>query len=125
MKHNILVAEDDRNVSNLIREIVERKGNTALVAKDGDEAYKIFTSFKIDLIVTDLKMPNMDGMTLISLIRQRDSRVPIIIVTGYGSDRNRVLAEQYGVNEILSKPCSVVDISNAIDTSLSTPSESS
>jgi two-component system response regulator YesN len=123
MPYNILIAEDDRNVSNLIREIIERKGNTALIARDGAEAYKVFTSFKIDLVVTDLKMPNMDGMTLIDLIRQRDRRVPIIIVTGYGSEKNRALAKQYGVAEILSKPCSVLDISKAIDSSITTPTE--
>jgi DNA-binding response OmpR family regulator len=118
MQYNILVAEDDRNISNLIREIIERKGNVALLAHDGEEALQIFSNIKVDLIITDLKMPNVDGMTLISRVREQNQDIPIIIVTGYGSDKNRELATQYGVNEILSKPCSLMDISKAIDQNL-------
>jgi DNA-binding response OmpR family regulator len=118
MQSNILVAEDDRNISNLIREIVERRGDNALLAKDGEEALQIFCTLKVDLVITDLKMPRLDGMTLISRIRERDQDLPIIIVTGYGSEKNRQLARQYGVSEILSKPCSLMDISRAIERNL-------
>jgi len=115
MQKNILVAEDDKNIANLIKEIIERRGNTALVAHDGEEAYKTFTSFKFDLIITDLKMPNIDGMTLIKMVRETDKDIPIIIVTGYGSEKNRALAKKYGVAEILSKPCPLREISQAIE----------
>ena len=118
MKKNILIAEDDKNIANLIREIAERKGNTVVITTDGDEAYKVFSNIKFDLIITDLKMPKLDGMTLIRLIREKNRSVPIIIITGYGSDNNRALANKYGVFRILSKPCSIIDISLAIDHSL-------
>ncbi len=118
MQFNILVAEDDRNISNLIREIVERKGNNVLLAKDGEEALQIFNTLKVDLVITDLKMPKVDGITLISRIRERNRDLPIIIITGYSSEKNRALAKQHGVSEILSKPCSLMDISRAIDRNL-------
>ncbi len=118
MQYNILIAEDDANIANLIKELITRKGNNALVARDGKEAFKIFSNIKVDLIITDLKMPNIDGMTLIKMVRETNSKVPVIIITGYGSKQNRELARQYGVREILSKPSPLIEISNAIDRAL-------
>ena len=118
MARNILIADDDRTIAHLIKEIIERRGNTALVAYDGEQAFKIFNNFKLDLIITDLKMPNVDGMSLIRMIRESNTDIPIIIITGYGSDQNYALAQNYGVTNFLSKPCSVIDISRAIDSAL-------
>jgi len=115
MKKSVLIVEDDYNIANLIREIVERKGNIATVTRDGSEAYQAFTSIKFDLIITDLKMPKMDGMTLIKKVRERNGNIPIIIITGYGSEKNRMLAKSYGVSHILSKPCSIIEISKTVD----------
>ena len=99
MSINILVADDDKTIANLIKEIVERRGSSALVAYDGEQAYKIFNNFKVDLVITDLKMPNVDGIGLIKMIRQKNKTIPIIIITGYGSDENYELAQSYGVSE--------------------------
>ena len=118
MGKNILIAEDDINIAKLIKEIVERKGNTAVTTVDGDEAFKVFSSIKFDLIITDLKMPKIDGMTFIKMVREKNNSIPIIIITGYGSEKNRALANSYGVNKILSKPCSIMDITQAIDSIL-------
>jgi len=118
MQKNILVAEDDNNIANLIKEIIKRKGNNAILATNGAEAFKLFTSIKVDLIITDLKMPHVDGITLIKMIREKDKNTPIIIITGYGSEKNRSKANKLGVSTILQKPCSVIDISNAIESAL-------
>jgi two-component system nitrogen regulation response regulator NtrX len=118
MKKNILIAEDDKNIARLIKEIVERKGHTAAITADGDEAFKVFCSIKFDLIITDLKMPKVDGMRFIQQVREKNKKVPIIIVTGYGSEKNRTLAEGFGVFKILSKPCSILDITLAIEQAL-------
>ncbi len=119
MSHTILVAEDDSVIAGLIREVVKRMGDTAITAGDGDEAMQIFSSRKIDLIITDLKMPKLDGITFIKMVRGQNRDIPIIIITGYGSEKNRMVAENYGVTEFLSKPCSIRDISEAIKKNLS------
>jgi two-component system response regulator FlrC len=115
MGKTILIAEDDISIAKLIKEIVERKGNTAVTTVDGDEAFKVFSSIKFDLIITDLKMPKIDGMTFIKMVREKNKSIPIIIITGFGSEKNRALAKSYGVNKILSKPCSIMDITQAMD----------
>ena len=124
MASNILVADDDRTIAHLIREIIERRGYTALVAYDGEQALKVFKNFKLDLIITDLKMPHVDGMILIKTIRESNPDIPIIVITGYGSDQNYALAQTYGVTNFLSKPCSVLEISKAIDSALEVTSGS-
>lgn len=118
MEKNILIVEDDKNIGNLIKEIVQRKGNIATLACNGEEGFKAFSSIKFDLVITDLKMPKLDGISLIKLIREKNRSVPIIIITGYGTDENVITAKKYGVEKFLKKPCSVLDISKAIDEAL-------
>jgi len=120
IEKNILIVEDDRNIGNLIKEIVERKGNIATLVGDGEEGFKAFSNIKFDLVITDIKMPKLDGISLIKLIREKDKNIPIIIITGYGSDENIAAAKKYGVEKFLKKPCSVLEISKAIDDSLKT-----
>jgi len=115
---NILVAEDDITIRSLIGEVIRRRGSTPLLAEDGEEALQIFSKEKVDLMITDLKMPRMDGMTLIRRVREKNDNLPIIIITGYGSDKNRGLASDYNVFAFLSKPCSIAEISDAISGAL-------
>lgn len=119
MQKKVLIIEDDINIAKLIKEIVERKGNSAIIANDGEEACNVLNTTRFDLIVTDLKMPKVDGMSLIKMVRENDKDIPIIIITAYGSDSNIALAKSYGVSKILSKPCSIMEISEAIHTYIS------
>jgi DNA-binding response OmpR family regulator len=118
MKKTILVVEDDLNISGLIKEIVERKGFRAVLAHNGAEAYEEFKNNKFDLLITDLKMPKIDGIDLIKMVREKDRALPIVIITGYGSEKNLAIAKSFGVSKILMKPCSVHDISDVLDTTL-------
>jgi chemosensory pili system protein ChpA (sensor histidine kinase/response regulator) len=61
MQKTVLVSEGDRNIANLIQEIIERKGYSVVLAKDGQQAYEELKHRKYDLIVADLKMPRLDG----------------------------------------------------------------
>ncbi|MFW6138019.1 MAG: response regulator [Spirochaetota bacterium] len=115
MSKHILIVEDDQNIAKLIDEIVKRRGYSSVVASNGEQAYRLFGEKNFDLIITDLKMPKIDGMTLIKMVREKNTSIPIIIITGYGSEKSHKLAKSYGVFHILSKPCSIMDISRAID----------
>jgi len=118
MKNNILIVEDDKNISKLIKEIVKRKGFSGVVAEDGEIAHKLFESMNFNLIITDLKMPKVDGITFIKMVRDKNSNIPIIVITGYGSEKNRALAKEYNVSYFLVKPCPIKEISNAIDNAM-------
>ncbi len=121
MQKTILVAEDDKNISNLIKEMIERKGYKAITAKNGAEAYRAYRKTRFDLLITDIKMPEMDGLTFIKMVREQDKAIPILIITAYSSERNRALAKGYGVSGILQKPFTVLDVSRAIESAINPP----
>lgn len=118
MPHTILIAEDDTTISSLIQEVVKRMGETPIAAGDGEEAIEIFLTRKIDLIITDIKMPKTDGIAFIKKVREQNREIPIVIITGYGSENNRTLARSYGVKDFLNKPCSIIELVHTIKKNL-------
>jgi len=118
MKKTVLVSEDDRHIASLLQDIIERKGYSVVLARDGQQAYEEFKRHKYDLVITDLDMPKLDGISLVKLVRETDKEVPIVIITGYGSEKNRALAKSYGVEKFLAKPCTVKDIFEAVESTI-------
>ena len=80
-KINILLAEDDHNLGNLLHEYFEAKGYTAKLATNGKEAYDFFSKEKFDLCLLDVMMPVKDGFTLAREIRSADNTIPIVFLT--------------------------------------------
>ena len=81
----ILYIEDDLSLQKNIKEILQHFFKTIYTADDGDEAYTIYieNQNKIDIIITDINMPNTDGITLSKAIREYDKKIPIVIVSAY------------------------------------------
>jgi DNA-binding response OmpR family regulator len=81
----VLYAEDDLILQSNVKEVLSNFFDTILTASDGDEALDIFieNQNKIDLIITDINMPNTDGISLSKYIREYDKRIPIIIISAY------------------------------------------
>jgi len=84
-KKTVLYVEDDKNLQENIKEILGKFFDTLFVASDGDEGYDIYleNQNKIDIIITDINMPNTDGITLCKYIRENDKSLPIVIVSAY------------------------------------------
>jgi PAS domain S-box-containing protein len=102
-KNNILVAEDDVNNFKLIESYLTCPDVSVFHAKDGIEALDIFNSQgNIDMILMDIKMPNMDGLTAARQIRKINSDVVIILQSAYDIDMDA--AVNYGCNDFISKP---------------------
>ena len=80
---SLLYAEDEEGIRNNIEEILQFLFKDLYLAKNGEEAYKIYEEKKPDLIITDIKMPKMDGLELIRKIRRHDSKVRIIITSAH------------------------------------------
>jgi len=81
----VLYVEDDLNLQTNVKEMLSNFFDTLLVASDGDEAYDIYieNQNKIDIMITDINMPNTDGITLCKSIREYDKRLPIVIISAY------------------------------------------
>ncbi len=105
----ILVADDEAGLREFITDSLELDDHTVVSAKDGKEAAKILEERGFDLLLTDLKMPGMDGMTLLRKIRAEQPEVEVIMMTAHGSVENAVEAMKLGAFEYLQKPISGPD----------------
>ncbi|QSQ15954.1 sigma-54-dependent transcriptional regulator [Myxococcus landrumensis] len=100
----ILVADDEEGVRSFIAEALEVEGHTVTTAADGDEAARLLAKQGVDLLVTDLRMPGMDGLTLLRKVREEQPDVEVVVLTAVGSVESAVSAMKAGAFEYLLKP---------------------
>ncbi len=105
----ILVADDDKNICELIRLYLEKEGYTTIIANDGMEAVEKFTSENPDLILLDVMMPKLDGWQVCREVRQK-SNVPIIMITAKGETFDKVLGLELGADDYVVKPFDTKEI---------------
>jgi DNA-binding response OmpR family regulator len=108
-KPTILVADDDVHLLKFVVHSLQLEGYNALTASDGREALELMKEQPPDLVLLDLMMPEMDGFTVCSAIREF-SAVPIIILTARGQDRDKVRGFDLGADDYLTKPFSVEEL---------------
>ena len=102
----ILVVDDESRMRKLVRDFLIKKGFEVLEAADGEEAVELFFRDKeIALIILDIMMPKMDGWQVCREIRKQ-SKLPIIMLTAKGDERDELLGFELGVDEYISKPFS-------------------
>jgi DNA-binding NtrC family response regulator len=102
----ILVADDEEGVRSFVAESLERDGHEVVQAADGAEALAAAREEPFDVVITDLKMPNMDGMTLVRTLRTEQPDVELIVLTAFGDVTTAVEAMKLGVFDYLQKPLS-------------------
>jgi DNA-binding response OmpR family regulator len=103
----ILVIDDDRAVRFTTQMILEDEGYEVICAVDGEQGLRAFERASPQLVITDIIMPNKEGIETIMQIRSRDSKTPILAISGGGRIGNAdflQMAQRLGANEILAKP---------------------
>ena len=110
----VLVIDDDKDVLNTLSVILQELRLTPLAVSDGVEAMKVINSQKVDLIITDLKMPKMDGFEFIQNARQVNANIPIAVISGFAGGKNVVDALSLGAYNFITKPFTVREIENVI-----------
>lgn len=103
-KATLLLVDDEADLLRLWGLRLESSGFTVITAQSGEEAIATFTATKPDVVITDLRMPGIDGMALYEAIRQHNKSVPVIIITAHGSIPEAVEATRQGVFSFLTKP---------------------
>ena len=102
----ILVVDDEERMRGLIRDFLQREKYTVIEAENGEEALQKFFDVKdIALVLLDVMMPKLDGWQVLSEIR-RYSKVPVIMLTALGEDRDEIKGFELGVDEYVTKPFS-------------------
>ena len=104
---HVLIVDDNKIMRHIIKRSLKKSGLGELEfyeASNGQEALSFFNEHKLDLILSDWNMPEMDGMDLLKAIRIKDSEVPFGFITAQSTSALRESAQYYGAHFLLSKP---------------------
>lgn len=104
MVPSILIVEDDLTFSTMLKTWLGKKGFEVETASTQARARKQIGSRKFDLILSDLRLPDQDGMSLLSWLREQNDQVPFIIMTSYAEIQSAVRAMKEGATDYISKP---------------------
>lgn len=114
----ILIAEDEERLRRLLQMLLSTQGYDLTLAPDGAEAWEHFQSGHFDAVITDLRMPNMDGLTLLKKIKAQSECTPVIVITAFGSIENAVEAMQAGAIDYVTKPFEETKLNVSIERAL-------
>ena len=115
---NFLVVEDSPTMRQLISFALKRiPGSKVVEANDGIDALKKLSTQKFDIILTDINMPIMDGLKLVSMVRKDPvhKAIPIIIITTEGADEDRKRGLALGANAYIAKPIQTADLLGVVN----------
>lgn len=124
---HILVAEDEFLAAMALEDFLSRKGFRVTLAQDGLEAIERYREDPPDAVVTDLRMPRMDGRALIRELRARDAALPLVVMTGYLSmedGQDDLTSDRWKPLEILRKPVSPQAILDTLQRLMTRPDAS-
>lgn len=110
----ILLVDDEEAILRSLGEVFRDLGYEVLTALDGGEALRLATGQPVDLVISDVKMPHMDGIELLSRLQTQTPDLPVILITGHGDEDTAISALQKGARDYLRKPIRVKALLAAI-----------
>ena len=114
----ILVVEDEPDLREILVMVFEQEGSQVMSAKDGNEAWSLVQSQSPDFVISDVRMPNCDGIQFLETVRKNHpTQPPIFLATGF-ADINEEQAVQKGAVSLISKPFNINDLFTMIETKL-------
>jgi DNA-binding NtrC family response regulator len=117
----ILVIDDEQGIRNLLDTLLRRKGYDVVLADSGRKGLELFRREHPDAVVLDLKMPEMDGITVLAQIRNADQKLPVVILTGAGTPEMERHVYALGVSEFIEKEFSMHRLGDALKRLLKPP----
>lgn len=118
---SILIVDDERSIRNSLKEILEHEEYTIETAENGHQALNILKQKNIDVVLCDIKMPQMDGIDLLDIILKEYTTTPVIMISGHGDIETAVECLKKGAYDFLQKPLDLnrilVTVRNALDKS--------
>ncbi len=119
MEHpSILVVDDELLIRDLLYDFFQDQGWDIAVAESGEQALEILQEKKVDVLLTDLRMPAMDGMALTGQVRKSFPGIPVVIMTGYPSVESAVSALRNKVADYITKPFNVNELYKRVESHL-------
>lgn len=108
--HTILVVDDEESMRHFLGKTLQREGYRVITAADGPDAIHAAQNDPPDLALVDIRMPGMDGVALMRTLRSALPRLPVILMTAFGSVQNALHAMKYGAADYVTKPFRVDEI---------------
>lgn len=120
MAFNVLIVDDSSSMRAIIKKTIKVSGFNVgqfLTAEDGTDAMKVLSAEWVDVVLTDINMPNMNGIELIKRMKEDEilETIPVVIVTTEGSERVKKQSMELGVKALIKKPFKPEDIRNALN----------
>lgn len=109
-KNCILIVDDEKNVTKLLDKVFKKEGYVTHIASSGKEALDILNEHYVDVVVTDIKMPEMNGIELLSEIKKIDSSINVILITAFATVETAIEALKMGAKDYIVKPFKLEDV---------------
>jgi DNA-binding response OmpR family regulator len=120
----VLVAEDDPDLALGLKNNLEIEGYEVCVARDGDEALASALQWRPDLLILDLVMPKLDGMRVLRSLRERDTKIAVLVLTARGEEADKVRGLKLGADDYVTKPFGLLELLARVESLLRRAGES-
>src|SRR3954464_8382620 len=110
MKANILAVDDEEGMRELLRANLVRKGYRVVLAPDAESALVSLSHEEFDLVITDLRLPGLGGEALVARLKKDNPRLPIVVISAFGSTKSVVDVIKNGAEDYLPKPFTPEDL---------------
>ena len=121
----VLIVDDERGMRDFLKILLEKEGHKVITANRGKKALEILETKEIDLVVSDIRMPELTGIELLEIIKEKTPELPVIMITAFASPDDAVMAMKNGAFDYISKPFNVDEIVSVIRSATNkTPSQS-
>ncbi|MBI3110906.1 MAG: hypothetical protein A2059_01020 [Ignavibacteria bacterium GWA2_55_25] len=118
-KNRILVVDDEDALRTVLSSELEGEGYKVASAADGSEAIEILKKEGFDLILLDIKMPNVDGFEVLKFVKETHPDTKVIMLTGFADLKNAIESKKLGAEDFVSKPYDLVDLLTTVERVLS------
>ena len=113
-RKRILFVDDEKIVNEIIKDVLDDENQFVTVASNGEDALALLKDNSFDLVISDVKMPGMDGIQLLSEIKKIDSTIAVIMLTAFGDRELYLKAMSCGAAEYLNKPVGLYEIKSIV-----------
>ena len=120
---DILIVDDEPSMREFLSILLNKNGYATSAAASGAEALTLLQQDHFDLIISDIRMPDLSGLALLENIKQQDLSIPVVLITAYASPEDAVLAMKNGAYDYITKPFKVDDILSVIKSALGSRQE--
>jgi DNA-binding NtrC family response regulator len=114
----ILVVDDQESMREMLADLIDVMGHEAKTVGGAQEALAALESRDVDLVITDLNMPMIDGLELMKRIKTRQPALPVIIITGYGTFHTEKQVLSAGAAGYIPKPCTITRVQETVNAAL-------